>query len=1657
MQKNRTLSLLLLLIAHLAAGQFGNEWIEENKTYYKFKIGKDEFYRITRDELQGIGFPVATVPPNRIQLFREGREVAINVATTGNQLDYLEFFGQAKDGTSDSPLYENGAQPHTYYSLFTDSASYFITYHLGNEDGLRMGSSLDINTSGLTPESYHLEDSIQLFNTSYASGLKFGQGSNFSLSKYDIGEGWTGNAQSKNAFKDFDFLLEDRTSDVDIAIESVLVGGNSLAHNAAVSVGPNNSSLTTIQNVQFSGWGFTQFSNQFEDSNVGPGGELTIRVLAEGFPNASERFSVAYMRMVYPQETVMSSNENKIFTLDDVRDRRAWVRIQTDNTTDVRVFEVADPYAATFMTAPKSSTEIDIVVPDVSAGNKIMVVNSPKSVGAIEQVTFPNYDLSDKNYLIITHEDLRESGDPVAAYEAYRESVAGGSHDVQVAEIDELYELFSYGDPTPLAIRNFLQYAVTQGAIDNVFIIGKGFTPNFNYYRGDQTAVNVPTYGLPGTDLMYTLGIGANAEVPGIPIGRLNATEPAQVVAYLDKITEMESLPFDDLFRKDFLQLSGGINEGEINQFIQIVEGFTTTLEKDFIGGRAFNTGKETSESVEFIDVSGTVNEGVGYITFFGHSSGTVTDIEIGRVSDPEFGFANKGKYPIFLVNGCQAGEIFGNNFTFGEDWILEPELGAVGFIAHTATALASTLRNWSNLFYNLGFGDDEFIGKTIGEVMIEVSKRYFDQNGSNGINLTQMQQMQLQGDPAYRVFGADNPDYEINSNSVTASALDAEEILATQDSFKIEMIVRNFGRTAQDSLLVRVDRTYADGSANIYLQEYLRPLRQDTLEFFIPMEPTRNNEGVNSLTVRLDPENSTQELNETNNTVSLEVPIFRGNTLHLFPINNGTQADNMVEFIWQASNPLESERSYELEINTQPDFAEANPNRRTFTVSGEVILRQSFDFSTLSLPDSSTVYWRTRFSDPQPDESNVWTTGSFTLIENIADGWGQYEEGQVQEAFLSGIEFDEVMNQWRFIQSETPIDIFTFGIDNTDFTTEDMQAIIGGIDFFVTSNTIDPTCENNTFNAIAFDKESGDPYRPIQTTAIDVFNREVCGRLPQRIYQFREDDMIGPTRRFAFMVDNMRDGDMIVMFNMGNVNYSSWDAEIISTLNELGVSSGTISALTDGQPVIFFGRKGDAPGSATLVLNNGTSTPITEQSINLQDDVNGSFTSGQIKTRRIGPAKDWQSFSYNLTEEMNDSFTLDLFGITPDGESNSLVSRGRAETVDVSTIDPVLYPELELVFGFNDETDQTPPQLDFWEVNYDYPPEGVLLTSIGALETVQEGQEISRELRFVNISNENFTDSLTVMARLINQTNGTILESSFKIGPPSAGDTTVFSANFPSFDLDGLNTLILDIAANENEAYTTNNRLTLTNLIEVIADETNPIIDVTFDGFHILDGDVVSPNPMISVKMRDDNEFAVKTDTAGFHISLRQPGEENQFQRINFSDPRLNYRPATELQDFEIDFQPGPLADGVYAIRVRAEDVSGNEAGTEPYEINFEVINESTVTHFYPYPNPFSTSCRFVFTLTGSEIPDQIKIQIMTVSGRVVREITQDEIGPIRIGPNITSYAWDGRDQYGDQLANGVYFYKVFINSNGNEMTRRATSADRAFKNGFGKLYILR
>jgi hypothetical protein len=200
--------------------------------------------------------------------------------------------------------------------------------------------------------------------------------------------------------------------------------------------------------------------------------------------------------------------------------------------------------------------------------------------------------------------------------------------------------------------------------------------------------------------------------------------------------------------------------------------------------------------------------------------------------------------------------------------------------------------------------------------------------------------------------------------------------------------------------------------------------------------------------------------------------------------------------------------------------------------------------------------------------------------------------------------------------------------------------------------------------------------------------------------------------------------------------------------------------------------------------------------------------------------------------------------------------------------------------------------------------------------------------------------------------------------------------------------------------------------------------------------------------------------------VLLKRPGETT-FTAVDLNGPGVNFSVNTTNGSVAtLEFSPGqtsPLADGMYTLRVQGRDPSSANAGTngagnsQEFEVKFEVVNASTITNVFPYPNPVTSKARFVFTLTGQELPRNLKIQIMTVTGRVVREIFMSELGPLHIGNNLSEYAWDGTDQYGDRLANGTYLYRVSLDDPSGQFSQRRTSGDQAFKNDWGKLVLLR
>ena len=177
----------------------------------------------------------------------------------------------------------------------------------------------------------------------------------------------------------------------------------------------------------------------------------------------------------------------------------------------------------------------------------------------------------------------------------------------------------------------------------------------------------------------------------------------------------------------------------------------------------------------------------------------------------------------------------------------------------------------------------------------------------------------------------------------------------------------------------------------------------------------------------------------------------------------------------------------------------------------------------------------------------------------------------------------------------------------------------------------------------------------------------------------------------------------------------------------------------------------------------------------------------------------------------------------------------------------------------------------------------------------------------------------------------------------------------------------------------------------------------------------------------------------------------------MRFSAPNLSQGDNTATIDFSPQLSGN---DDEYELIVSGKDVVGNKAGELDYHVKFRVISKPMISNLLNYPNPFTTSTAFVFTVTGSVVPQNIRIQILTVTGKVVREITKEELGPLHIGRNITEFKWDGTDMFGQKLANGVYLYRVLTNLDGKSLEKYTADGDKTdkyFNKGYGKMYLMR
>jgi len=1626
--------LLVLLSGSVSTlAQYANTWITPGQQYYRIAVADKAVYRLTHGDLQNAGVPVGSVDPRQIQIFHRGVEQAILVAGQADAVfdasDYIEFFGNRNDGTLDKGLYKPATlQPHNYYNLYSDTTAYFLTWSMAA--GKRISDFTELNVAALPVQAHHEATRMLINKEQYSGGNLLSDVLRFT--HFDEGEGWTGVAirQSQN----IDYTINQITQPVQVAgnpqLEILLVGRDQIPHTAQIYAGQNAGSLRLLDTHTFNGFAATKLTYPLAWSDVDATGSITIRLVAPPEVNNRLQFSASYVRVVFPQTFQIILPVERTFRLAENAGGKSYVEWSGANAS-TRVWDVTDAENPVTIGTQLTGATLQAMVDQTQTSRELFVFDNVRSA-TLKRVNFRSLTPSQHNYIIISHQDLMQAAggfaNPVKAYAGYRASEVGGGYDTLVVTVDQLYNQFNYGETSPQAIYEFMRYMVGEGSPKYLFLIGKGRDVSSGYHRLVNPSASiakdfVPPAGSPGADITYTAGLNGTTYEPAVPTGRLSATTAGQVASYLNKIIESES-SIPQTWQKKGLHLSGGIQPNELIIFREYMDGFKATAEQPQWGGAITTIAKRDPNPVELINISDQVNAGVNLVTFFGHSSSSTIDIDIGFATDPTLGYNNAGKYPVFLINGCNAGNFFSNTQAFGEDWMNAQNKGARAFIAHSSFGFTYSLQYYSSLFYQVGFTNTNFIGKGIGDVQKEVARVYMQSAPAIMANITQVQQMVLLGDPAVKLFYASKPDYKIDASDLALISFDDKPVTVASDSFAIRIIRSNLGLATDTPMKISVVRTLADGTQFQYDSLFAPVLNKDTVYFHL--KGLAQGGGMNQFTVTLDADNIIQELNEANNEATLESFIATSATFNLFPKSFALVGAQQVKLLWQSTNLRSENRAYEIELDSVPSFTSSFKINRT--VSGGVLAETEI---TLPATDSIAYYWRTRFKTPLPGESNEWTTSSFSFIAGSEPGWAQIKPEQVPANSFTNLIAPSGSVPFTFEEIKTQVAVVTFGKDSPSAYT-DASFKINGSEFNL--STQGQPCRDNTFNLVAFTKTTAIPYAALPFNFQDT---RTCGREPQVINSFAfHEYYTGAGDDIVAFVNAVGVSDSVVMFGIKNFSLSFMPIEAKTALTQLGVSMADLDAHIPGEPVVIFGKKGAPAGSAKFIRSQ--IEPVTDQTLVVSGSITGRVATGNMKSTVIGPALSWQQFKREaILTDAGDEFSFSIYGITSIGDE-VLLNDALPADFDLSSISTSDYPYVRIVFTTTDETNLTPAMWRHWLVLYESPAEGLLIyTGDAESKQVQEGEGWNTTFGFRNISEKEFTGMLPVTLEVVNAQTQLRETQTFEIEPPLPGSTSSFEVTSPTAGKAGNNTV--NVSVNNRalpEAYYENNFLSLADYLRVEADQTPPVLNVTVDGRNLRNDDFVSATPAIVIELRDENTFLLKTDTLGFTLLLGTNCNNPActFTRVAFSSQQVRWYAATATTPFRIEYRP-TLADGLYELSVQGADAKGNLAGSTPYRVAFQVENAPSLVWKGVYPNPSQGRFAFQFVLTG-ELPTEFQLEIFSTQGSRLHHFGVSDLWQFHVGTN--ELIWNGTDAAGTLLPPGIYYYNLQLSGSGNRISER-------------------
>lgn len=219
--------------------------------------------------------------------------------------------------------------------------------------------------------------------------------------------------------------------------------------------------------------------------------------------------------------------------------------------------------------------------------------------------------------------------------------------------------------------------------------------------------------------------------------------------------------------------------------------------------------------------------------------------------------------------------------------------------------------------------------------------------------------------------------------------------------------------------------------------------------------------------------------------------------------------------------------------------------------------------------------------------------------------------------------------------------------------------------------------------------------------------------------------------------------------------------------------------------------------------------------------------------------------------------------------------------------------------------------------------------------------------------------------------------------------------------------------------------------------DNNGPEIDLYMNDENFVSGGITDNNPVLFAKVRDENGINITTSGIGHDIVGIIDGDISNPIILNnyFQGTADDYRSGNVTYNL-YDIEPG-----LHTLEVKVWDIFNNSS-IASVDFNVREDGSMILESLINYPNPMRDYTRFQFEHNRPGIDQKITINIFDVSGRLVRTLEEKFYST---GYRSEPIEWDGRDDSGNKIPDGVYLYRL-----------RVESSEGEFAEDFKKLIIL-